>query len=170
MSSGSSSLPAGWEEANQQDRLVECIQLFRDTLPFYYENMTLVHCVRNINAGCLTVWRRWTTSPRMALAFHLRRDPVGASGTPVLHYVSIGVEATYDPAVACNELVAAGQVFQQASNLKLCYLRQAELDLAASRLGALLAEAASRPGLLGPEISRPRVAPWPAGLERELNP
>lgn len=164
------SLPPGWEEANQQDRLIDCIQLFRETLPFYYDNMTLVRCVRNINAGCLTVWRRWTSSPRMALAFHLRRDPVGSTGTPILHYVSFGIEPTYDPSAACDELVAAGQAFQQASNLRICYLRQPELDPDVTRLGPLLAEGASRPGLFGPEISRPRSGPWPAGLERQLNP
>lgn len=164
------SVPSGWTVAHQQDLLTECIGLIRETLPFYYDDMGLVHCVRNINAGCMNVWQRVGGPKQMAIAFHLRRDPVGASGTPVLHYTSFGIEAGYDPKTACDDFVTAIAAFKQSTGLKVCFIRQPELDITLSRLGPLLQEAESRAGLLGMEVSRPEVPPWPASFEREINP
>lgn len=161
--------PAGWSTAQSQTDLTTAIGLIRDTIPYYYDNLTLMLCQKNIMAGCMNVWQTTVSGKRLFLMFHLRRSPVGSSGTDTIHYISIGVDEGYDPAATCDALVVACDSFSTSSSLPLAFIRQPELSIPQTRLAGVLAEADSRPGLLDPEVTVPAEAPWPACLSRTIN-
>ncbi len=171
-----------------------CIGDFQDTIPHYYDNMTLVQCIRKMSMAERHMWMKLGTVEwqdagqqkrmRVSMAFHRRERFAGPSQSH--YYLSVGMNHAIEPDVdlgakeIAEALIAECREFDDnildtnghRNHLYLAY--QKALDLSNTRLGPIV-DYASRSGWLGPAHPFPHsmsndgsTVVWPDLLVRKI--
>ena len=171
-----------------------CTLRFRDTIPGYYDNMTLTQCRRKMSMTPPHMWMKsgvvqWTDagqqkSMRVALDFHKRMRFQGANG--VHYYLSVGISDPITPDVALGAEKIAEAIKSECQDFdttvmtpnshrnQLYLAHQATLDLSQTRLGPIFLHASNN-GWLGQATQVPQAmnnnnsaVVWPDLIVRKL--
>ena len=156
-------------DANDVGMISLCISLFQDTIPGYYDNMTLTQCRRKMTMKTPHMWIKlgrvdWndTGQPkkmRVTLAFH-RRERFN-SANPPHYYLSVGINNPIEPDVALGAKEIADAIKAECKEFDTSVMTpnghqkhlhlafQETLDVSLTRLGPIF-EYASNSGWLGP--------------------
>ncbi len=152
-----------------------CIFLFRDTIPGYYENMTLRECTRKMErtrmwmATAAVDWQDSAGNPGvalLALAFH-KRERFGTSNQPPHYYLSVGISRPLLSDVASGARQIAQKIKDECDAFRanimaglneLYFAHHESLVLSPTRLGPIVAQADNNAWLEQASLVQPGIA------------